>query len=125
MTATATMPTTADSIRAAVIAHQTPWTETELERLILEQNVDMGTPAVRIQCRKDTKTGRRITAIIASGIRTMTGQFLPAHDAIIQTFARVDGRLDAATNARRVLARRLALPADLPVSWENKPGRSC
>jgi hypothetical protein len=89
---TTTMPTDADSIRAAVIAHQSPWLETDLERDILEQHVDMGTPAVRIQCRADNGTGRRITAIITSGIRTMTGDFLPAHDGLPVTWENKPGR---------------------------------
>ncbi|MEV8396679.1 hypothetical protein [Streptomyces niveus] len=77
-----------------------------------------GQAAVLVYCRSDNGTGRRITAVIGSGIDTAEG-WIPAHPPLACTFTRVNGRKDAADNARRVLAARIV--AEVPVRWVNDP----
>ncbi|MFK0159069.1 hypothetical protein ACIQVK_44245 [Streptomyces sp. NPDC090493] len=102
------VPSTAEEIRAAAVAYNAVGsTAEELSA------VETGTPRVRVRCSSDSGTGWQVTATITAGVDTPQG-FLPAHPAIVEKFRKVDGREDAAANARRVIGAlfRVAVPVE-------------
>ncbi|MFI6658044.1 hypothetical protein ACIBL8_21275 [Streptomyces sp. NPDC050523] len=108
------IPAAPEDIKASAVAYNagcfTDWyAET--------RTIQAGTPAVRVHCRSDHRTGRIITAVITAGVDTTDG-FVAAHPPVAHTFTRLDGRLNAADNARRAIAVRLSFPG-LPIEWTN------
>lgn len=103
------MPATADTIRAAARAYNAVGsTPEELSA------IESGMPTVRVWSRSDSGTGWDITARITAGVDSPLGH-IPAHPPLVVTFRRVDGREDAATNARKVLGPRVSV--DVPVQY--------
>ncbi|MGV9509377.1 hypothetical protein ACWDQZ_27630 [Streptomyces tendae] len=102
------MPTTAEEIRAAVLAYNAA--EGAPEELSAAAT---GTPLIRVYCRSDSGTGWTASAVITAGMETAAGH-IPAHPPIVVEFRKRDGRLDAAENARRILGPRfrVAVPVD-------------
>jgi hypothetical protein len=106
------LPATADDITVSTLAYNTPHPDDRPEDAAPTRG---GTPVVRVTCRSDSKLGRRITAVITTGVES-GGRFWPAHPPVARSFHRRDGRLSAAETARRALAARLAFIA-APVRW--------
>ncbi|CAL9326734.1 hypothetical protein [Streptomyces sp. SudanB91_2054] len=102
------MPSTAEEIRAAVLAYNAA--EGTPEELSAAAT---GTPVIRVHCRSDSGTGWTASAVITAGMETAVGH-IPAHPPIVVEFRKRDGRLDAAENARRILGPRfrVAVPVD-------------
>ncbi|WP_127357650.1 hypothetical protein [Actinacidiphila soli] len=80
---------------------------------------------VLVHCTSDHRTGREITARISAGVRTEMG-WVDAHPPLVLRFQRLDGRRDAADNARRLLwrknpAKRYLAVTDVPVKFCNHP----
>ncbi|MFJ4880122.1 hypothetical protein ACIP93_33610 [Streptomyces sp. NPDC088745] len=103
------MPATAEEIRTAALAYNT--VEGSPEEL---SAAETGTPTVRVHCRSDTGTGWTVTARITAGVDSPLGH-IPAHPPIVVKFRKVDGRLDAAANARRVFGALFRV--DVPVEY--------
>lgn len=114
-----TIPTTGAQILADTIATATigfPEARAEIES---------GTPIVRVEACTDGY--RSCRAHIFAGVRTGSGEFWPANftgtdaddDRFVPRieFRSVDGRLDAAANARKVLGRFFALTDHTPIEW--------
>ncbi|GBQ04365.1 hypothetical protein SSP531S_58590 [Streptomyces spongiicola] len=110
------MPVTPDAIRAAARAYLA--VNGHPEELTA---IDTGTPTVQVWCRSSGGLGREVIAIITAGVRADIGH-IPAHPPIVLRFRRLDGRLNAAENARRLLwratpAKRYLRVEDVPVEF--------
>ncbi|QKV90365.1 hypothetical protein HUT19_41215 [Streptomyces sp. NA02950] len=114
------MPVTPETITAATLAYAKVTASTEEVEAIRR-----GTPVVRVWCSSDKQQGKRITARISAGVHTDSG-WQDAHPPILYHFWRVDGRRDAAANARQRLwrrnpARRYLAVTDVDVEFCNDP----
>ncbi|MBL1086863.1 hypothetical protein JK359_33700 [Streptomyces actinomycinicus] len=106
------IPATPEDITASAIAYNAAcFTDWYAEI----RSIKDGTPAVRVHCRSDHRTGRTITAVITAGVDTTDG-FVAAHPPVAHTFTRLDGRETPADNARRAIAARLSFPG-IPIEW--------
>ncbi|MFG2408698.1 hypothetical protein ACGFR8_31025 [Streptomyces brevispora] len=103
------LPATAEEIRAAALAYND--IDGSHEEL---SDIKAGTPSVRVHCRSDTGTGWTVIAVITAGVDSRFGH-IPAHPPIIVKFRKIDGRLNAAENARRVFGARFRV--DVPVTY--------
>lgn len=98
------VPATVDTIRAAARAYLTV-TGTPEELAAIET----GTPTVQVWCSSDKKTGSTVTAHITAGISSERWH-IPAHPPVLIKFRKLDRRLSAALNARKILtAKRLVV----------------
>ncbi|MGW2243477.1 hypothetical protein, partial [Streptomyces hirsutus] len=93
------MPVTPDTIRAAAHAYLAV-------NGIAEEHaaIEDGRPTVQVWCSNGAGLGWEVTATITAGVRSTIGH-VPAHPPIVLRFRRLDGRLSAAENARRLLWR--------------------
>lgn len=110
------MPVTADDIRAAARAYNAVGGAPEELSAI-----ETGTPAVQVWCRNGPGLGREVIVHITAGVRADIGH-IPAHSPIVLRFRRLDGRMNAAENARRLLwrvtpAKRYLRVEDVPVEF--------
>ncbi|MFI1532134.1 hypothetical protein [Streptomyces griseus] len=110
------IPATAEAIRAAARAYLTvSGTQEELAATVT------GTPTVRVWCTSDKKTGSNCMARITAGISSELGH-IPAHPPVVIKFRKLDRRLDAAANARKVLtSQRLVVDSGVIVEFVNDP----
>ncbi|MEE1764467.1 hypothetical protein [Streptomyces sp. SP18BB07] len=111
------MPVTPETIRAAARAYNVA--NTHPEELAA---IETGTPTVQVWSRSSGGLGREIITTITAGIRADIGH-VPAHPPIVLRFRRLDGRMTAAENARRLLwrvnpAKRYLRVEDVPVEFE-------
>jgi hypothetical protein len=114
------MPVTPEAITAAAVAYAKARASADELHAISQ-----GTPTVLVHCTSDHRTGREITARISAGVRTRLGR-ADAHPPIVLRFQRLDGRITAADNARRLLWRknptkRYLAVTDVPVEFYNDP----
>ncbi|MEU6680853.1 hypothetical protein [Streptomyces sp. NPDC046925] len=114
------MPVTPETITAAALAYIRA--EAEPEEI---EAIGQGTPMVLVRCSSDRKLGWEITARITAGVRTAQW-WMEAHPPLVLRFRRLDGRLGAADNARRLLwrknpAKRYLAVTDVPVEFCNDP----
>ncbi|MFF8789155.1 hypothetical protein [Streptomyces sp. NPDC015125] len=107
------MPVTPVAIRAAARAYLA--VSARPEEL---SAIDTGTPSVQVWCRNSGGLGREVIATITAGVRAEIGH-VPAHPPIVLRFRRLDGRLNAVENARRLLWR--ATPAKRYLRVEGVP----
>lgn len=110
------MPVTADDIRAAARAYNAVGGAPEELSAI-----ETGTPTVQVWCRNGPGLGREVIVHITAGVRADIGH-IPAHSPIVLRFRRLDGRMNAAENARRLLwrvtpAKRYLRVEDVPVEF--------
>lgn len=108
-------PTDADEIMARVLADCADFPD-ELPA------IKAGTPRINVKCSADWGTGWTCSALITSGVGTAEGEYYPIDDPanwIRVPFRRRDGRLSAATNAKRLLASRFA-GVNVPIVWEDR-----
>lgn len=103
------LPATDDAIRAAARAYNAVGSTPE------EMTATEVCPAlIRVQCRADSGTGWNVTAVITAGVDSPLG-FIPAHPPLVVKFKRVNGRLNPADNARRVIGS--LFQVDAPVEF--------
>ncbi|ANZ13349.1 hypothetical protein ACH4YO_40590 [Streptomyces noursei] len=91
------VPATAEEIRTAARAYMATM-GTPDERAAIET----GTPSIRVDCRPVLPTGKQVFVRITAVVDSPMGR-IPAHPPLIVRIARLDGRLNAADNARKAL----------------------
>lgn len=110
------MPVTADDIRTAARAYNAVGSAPEELSAI-----EIGTPTVQVWCRNGPGLGREVIVHITAGVRADIGH-IPAHPPIVLRFRRLDGRMNAVENARRLLwrvtpSKRYLRVEDVPVEF--------